>query len=266
MTRSRHSKKSKRRDDLVLRREVAAIRRLKKRAASHGKAFLADIIEIGKRLSRVKDRVGHGNWLPWVRDNFGWTDQTASNYMNVFELSKTAEFLRLRNLPLEALYLVARRNVTPEARIAIRERVEAGEKITPKQARLAIRAPQERVTIPPSPSQERRELNLPPPSAPPQPSDKLPKLTAEYFEAVGRRNSVDLIVDVASRLPHDQSFEEARAVVESVGDAGGMRERFSKAVAMLYDFVGQLQRALTEQQIDEVPARPPFRVVPGKDD
>jgi hypothetical protein len=36
MTKSRHSKKSKRRDDPILCREVAAIRRLKKRAASHG--------------------------------------------------------------------------------------------------------------------------------------------------------------------------------------------------------------------------------------
>ena len=47
MTKSRHSKKSKRRDDQILRREVAAIRRLKKRAASHGKAFLADIVLAG---------------------------------------------------------------------------------------------------------------------------------------------------------------------------------------------------------------------------
>src|SRR6516164_6886411 len=58
--------------DPVLRRAVKKIRRLKKSAASHGKLFLADIIKIGKELSAIKDRVGHGNWLPWLRQHFDW--------------------------------------------------------------------------------------------------------------------------------------------------------------------------------------------------
>jgi hypothetical protein len=161
------TKPSHNRNDLVLRREVAAIRRLKKRAILRGKAFLADIVEIGKRLSRVKDRVGHGSWLPWLRKNFDWSGETATNYMNIFALSKTPEFQRLQNLPVDALYLLARRNVSPEARIAITERAKAGEKITPQHVRHIIRPHQERrerLTIYPSPSQERRELTLPPPS------------------------------------------------------------------------------------------------------
>jgi hypothetical protein len=74
---------------------------------------------------------------------------------------------------------------------------------------------------------------------------------------------VGLIIDVADKLPHDRSIEEARAVVESVGTEG-MRERFSAAVAKLYDFIGQLQRALNERRTEE-PA-PKLRVIPGKDD
>jgi hypothetical protein len=74
---------------------------------------------------------------------------------------------------------------------------------------------------------------------------------------------VDLVVEFASKLPRDQSFEEASAVVESIGTEG-MRERFSEAVAKLDEFVDQLQRVLNERLI-EVPA-PALRVIPGKDD
>src|SRR6516225_9855408 len=96
---SRHSKKSKRRDDLILRREVAAIRRLKKSVASHGKRVVTDIVEIGKRLERVKGRIGHGNGLPWLRKKFDWPGEKAANYMVVYRLSKSPKFLSLKNLP-----------------------------------------------------------------------------------------------------------------------------------------------------------------------
>jgi hypothetical protein len=67
-------------DDRVLRREAITIRRLHKRATKEGKRFIATAIEIGKRLSRVRDRIGHGNWLPWRRENFAdWSDDTAES-------------------------------------------------------------------------------------------------------------------------------------------------------------------------------------------
>src|SRR5262249_35042695 len=95
--------------------------------------------------------------------------------------------------------------------------------------------------------------------SPPEPASEQRKpLTAEDLQAAGRRDLVGRIVDFADKLPRDQSFEEARAVVESIGTEG-MRERFSDAVAKLYDFVGQLQRALEE------PA-PTLRVIHGWDD
>ena len=129
---SRHSKKSKRRDDLILRREVVAIRRLKKRAASHGKAFFKDIIEIGGRLERLKARVPRGDWLPLLKKEFNWSVATADNWIAVKRLSRSPEFLRLRKLPLEMLYALGRRNVPPEVHTDIAQRVERGERITPK--------------------------------------------------------------------------------------------------------------------------------------
>lgn len=41
--------------------------------------------EIGKRLSQAKERVGHGNWIPWIEDNLGYSRKTASNLIRVYE-------------------------------------------------------------------------------------------------------------------------------------------------------------------------------------
>lgn len=41
--------------------------------------------EIGKRLSKAKEQVGHGNWIPWIEDNLGYSRKTASNLIRVYE-------------------------------------------------------------------------------------------------------------------------------------------------------------------------------------
>jgi hypothetical protein len=38
---------------------------------------IGDIIEIGRLLTEVKKIAGHGNWLPWLDREFGWSDSTA---------------------------------------------------------------------------------------------------------------------------------------------------------------------------------------------
>jgi Protein of unknown function (DUF3102) len=50
-----------------------------------GKRAIADIIEIGRHLTEAKALAGHGNWLPWLKVEFGWTDQSARNFMQVHE-------------------------------------------------------------------------------------------------------------------------------------------------------------------------------------
>jgi hypothetical protein len=40
------------------------------------------IIEIGRELIAAKSEVEHGEWLNWLKDEFGWGHATASNYMN----------------------------------------------------------------------------------------------------------------------------------------------------------------------------------------
>src|SRR5260370_13768613 len=42
-----------------------------------------DIVEIGCELIAVKDRVGHGNFLPWIEREFRMSEDTAAPFMNV---------------------------------------------------------------------------------------------------------------------------------------------------------------------------------------
>jgi hypothetical protein len=115
-------------EDLVLDEHVAQIRKL-------GKRIVEDVVEIGRRLTECKkilrQILGHGNWLPWLDQEFGWSEATARNFMRVYQLtqSKFANFADL-NLPVSALYLLAAPNTPEQARQEIVERAEAGEKLT----------------------------------------------------------------------------------------------------------------------------------------
>src|SRR6516165_2822122 len=77
--------------DRVLAENAEEIRKLGKRA-------VGDVIEIGRRLTEMKKICGHGNWLPWLQREFGWTNRQALNYMRVHKLSlKSENFSDLRN-------------------------------------------------------------------------------------------------------------------------------------------------------------------------
>jgi hypothetical protein len=121
--------------DSVVTEHAQAIRSL-------GKRVLADVIEIGRRLTECKGLVGHGNWGTWLDREFGWTDQTARNFMQVHGVAgKSKKFLDLR-LPLSSLYLLAAPSTPPEVRDEIIEQAERGE--TPTRAEIVERVGQSR--------------------------------------------------------------------------------------------------------------------------
>jgi hypothetical protein len=114
----------------------------------------------------VKERVGHGNYIPWLKENFGMSADTAENYVAVFRLSRSPEFRKLRNLPLEILYLLGRKSTPPETVTIVARRVEAGEPLKVVTAEIS----QGRAFTPPRRSiaddvEERRALTLPEPTA-----------------------------------------------------------------------------------------------------
>src|SRR5262245_28324036 len=72
-----------------------------------GKRIVDDVVEIGERLSECKRICGHGNWLAWLDREFGWTDKTAENFINVFKLSAKFQNFSNLDLPLSGIYLLA---------------------------------------------------------------------------------------------------------------------------------------------------------------
>lgn len=42
-----------------------------------------NMIEVGKRLIQAKEKVGHGEWGNWLKDNFNFTHRTATRFMQV---------------------------------------------------------------------------------------------------------------------------------------------------------------------------------------
>ena len=103
-----------------------------------GKRVIGDIIEIGRRLTEAKQVAGHGNWLPWLDREFGWTEQTALNFMRVHELaSKSKKFLDL-SLPVSGLYMLAAPSTPEEARDQVIARAEGGERLSVKDVRNLI--------------------------------------------------------------------------------------------------------------------------------
>ncbi len=93
------------------------------------KKTVEDIIEVGNELLAVKDTLPHGQFLPWLRAEFGWSERSAQNFMGVAEKFKSA---KIADLPIQpsAAYLLAAPSVPDEARQKAVEKAEAGEEIT----------------------------------------------------------------------------------------------------------------------------------------
>jgi hypothetical protein len=87
------------------------------------------IIRIGQWLTEAKARLKHGQWLPWLESEFGWSQKTAWNFMQVYESIKLET---VTNLPIDvsALYLIAAPKTPEPVRQEIIKRAEAGESMT----------------------------------------------------------------------------------------------------------------------------------------
>lgn len=96
-------------------------------------------LTIGKRLSTVKDLLPHGQFLAWVEAEFPFSEQTARNFMNVYQ--------RFENRPdaldlfePTALYLLASPS-TPESIVkkAIKIAAKSGEKMSGNDAKNLVK-------------------------------------------------------------------------------------------------------------------------------
>jgi hypothetical protein len=113
----------------VLAEHAIEIHRLGKRA----------VIEIGRRLTECKRICGHGNWLPWLAREFGWSGSTALRYMRVYEMSKSVTVTDL-GVPFKSLYLLAAPSTPETARTDIIKRAQSGEVIPLPEVKRTIDA------------------------------------------------------------------------------------------------------------------------------
>jgi hypothetical protein len=110
--------------EVFLRRSSAEIRQLGRRAVQ-------DIVEIGKLLTECKAKLGHGEWLPWIEREFGWSDRTARNFMRVHEmLSGKSEIISDLAIDATALYALASKSVPNSVREQMLARAQQGEHIS----------------------------------------------------------------------------------------------------------------------------------------
>jgi len=76
--------------------------------------------------------------LPWLESEFGWTDETARRFINVYECSKSHKLLDLE-VPVSGLYLLADPSTPESARTEVIQRAEAGEHLTHAQVKEIVK-------------------------------------------------------------------------------------------------------------------------------
>jgi hypothetical protein len=101
----------------------------------------AGIIKIGALLAEAKGQVKHGEWLPWLEENFSMSKATAQRYLQVHKFLKNRTVRDLEaaaNLSASALYdlagdaAMARAAIhyyTPEAVEAVLDEAAAGKRV-----------------------------------------------------------------------------------------------------------------------------------------
>jgi len=129
----------------------------------------ASIISIGQKLQQAKALLPYGAWLPWLAQEFAWSERTAQRAMAAADLGRAYPALLEEQLPIEAsvLYLLSHAE-TPKTAVAqvIRE-ARRGQVMTSTRAQAIVRryrppsAHREGPAPPPAPESSR----TPPPTA-----------------------------------------------------------------------------------------------------
>jgi hypothetical protein len=90
----------------------------------YGKLVVNGIVEIGRKLVEVKERVGHGRYTAFVTERLGWSMRSGQNFVAVFEMVKSANFAPLDDLTIDAssLYRIAAPSTPAEVREAVLEK------------------------------------------------------------------------------------------------------------------------------------------------
>jgi DNA-binding XRE family transcriptional regulator len=106
-----------------------------------GKQTVESICEIGRLLTGVKARLPHGQWLPWLKAEFAWSETTARRFMDSYSLFRSAkleDLPSLLELPPSAVGELAARSTPAEARQEIMQQIVQGARPTTQDVRETI--------------------------------------------------------------------------------------------------------------------------------
>ena len=95
------------------------------------RSTVQDAIRAGEILTNIREKVGHGNFLPWLKANCAFSERSAQNYMRLFRhRDKTANVADLQNAykQVETIEAQARRTETEKARDRVIEYRKTGVK------------------------------------------------------------------------------------------------------------------------------------------
>lgn len=147
--------------DATVAEHAADIKRLAARSSQ-------DIIEIGLRLIAVKELLPHGQFIPWIEAEFGWSYQSAARFMSVAR--SFGEISHGERFDANALYALASGNVPEEVREDFIERASGGERITLRDVREALAEARQAEALPIATSEPYDRPPLQPSPAMPSPS------------------------------------------------------------------------------------------------
>lgn len=94
------------------------------------KMALQYIVEIGRRLTRAKELIGHGGWGAWLSEKVNYSQSTAENYMKIYKefgeeqisLFSSVQSDKFQNLPYTKL--LALTAISSEERDKLSENVD----------------------------------------------------------------------------------------------------------------------------------------------
>jgi hypothetical protein len=106
----------------------------------HSRHVLSSIVAIGKKLTEVKGRLGHGRYGQFIRDRLGFSERTAQQFVQCYEFIKSAQCADLDSLQIDpsALRLLARQTTSEGVRVRALEQAAKPEGISVSEVKKLI--------------------------------------------------------------------------------------------------------------------------------
>ena len=118
---------------------AADARAVAQRVRSGHLRTMSTILEMGRELTALKAKLGHGRFGRWLQAEFGAVARTAQNYMLAAErFGQDAELIAL--LPPSTVYALAAHSTPEPVRAEVVRRLSSGERLQPAQIGALVRA------------------------------------------------------------------------------------------------------------------------------